>query len=82
MCMFTSVAILIVFIIMLGYYLRCNNAIKSTLLGTSSGIVSLGIVGIISSNLLNLNVFVVCISAIAGVPGVLTLILLNKFLIL
>ena len=67
---------------MLGYYLRCDNIIKSTLLGTSSGIVSLGIVGMISYNLLNLNIFVVCISAIAGIPGVLTLILLNKFLVL
>lgn len=80
--MFEFIIILFVFIVMLGYYLRCDNIIKSTILGTSSGMVSLGILGIFSSNLLNLNIFVVCISAIAGIPGVLTLVLLNNFLML
>lgn len=80
--MFESIVISFVFIIMLGYYMRCDNFIKSTFFGTGSGIVSLGILGVFSSNLLNLNIFIVCISAIAGIPGVLTLILLNKFLIL
>lgn len=80
--MFEFVVISIVFIIMLGYYMRCNSFIKSAFLGTSSGLISLGILGVLSSNLLNLNVFIACISAIAGIPGVLTLVLLNKFLII
>lgn len=80
--MFESIIVAFVFIIMLGYYMRCDNLIKSIFFGTGSGIVSLGILGIFSSNLLNLNIFIVCISAIAGIPGVLTLILLNNCLIL
>lgn len=80
--MFESIVILFVFIIMISYYMRCDNFVKSTILGTSSGIISLGILGFFSSNLLNLNTFIVCISAIAGIPGVVTLVLLNKFLVL
>lgn len=80
--MFEIVVISFVFIIMLGYYMRCNSFVKSVFLGTSSGIISLGILGMCSSNLLNLNIFVACMSAMAGIPGVLTLILLNKFLII
>lgn len=80
--MFEITVISFVFIIMLGYYMRCSSFIKSAFLGTSSGIISLGILGVCSSNLLNLNIFVVCMSAMAGIPGVLTLILLNKFLII
>ncbi len=78
--MFEIIVISIILIIMLSYYMRCNSFIKSAFLGTSSGLISLGILGIFSPNLINLNVFIACISATAGIPGVLTLVLLNKFL--
>ena len=62
------------------YYTRCENFIKSASFGVGSGILSLGLVGIFAPSLLNFNLFIVLMAAIAGIPGVITLTLLNQFL--
>ena len=65
---------------MLVYYTRCENFVKSASFGVGYGILSLGLVGIFAPNLLNFNLFIILMAAIAGIPGVITLILLNQFL--
>ena len=78
--MFKITVISFIFILMLGYYTRCENFIKSASFGVGSGILSLGLIGIFAPNLLNFNLFIILMAAIAGIPGVITLILLNQFL--
>ena len=78
--MFKITVISFIFVLMFIYYAKCNNFLKSAFFGVGSGILSLGIIGIFAPNLLNFNIFIILMSAIAGIPGVITLILLNQFL--
>ena len=74
------VVLLIIFLVMFGFYLRFNSFFKATMFGVTSGLIFMCAILYLKNGLLAFNLFTVLTSIVAGVPGVLSLILLNSFL--
>lgn len=77
----TFITTLFIFVTMLTCYMRCKNIWKVILFGPGSGILSLYAIGIFTTDILSFNIFTIFISTVAGIPGVITSILLNKFIL-
>lgn len=77
--MWTWIILFTLLILMFAYYSRLKKPAKAVLFGMGSGILTFGIVGYFTTGLLNFTWFNLLISVIAGIPGVLTAIVLGQF---
>lgn len=77
--MWSWALLLIIAIITIGFYSRFKKPMGAILFGAGSGAVAFGLVGYFTSGLLTLTWFNVLLSLFAGIPGVLTAVLLGRF---
>lgn len=79
--MWAYVIVFMALIAMSAYYMRCKRPLLSIAIGSGTGLLALCIVGFLTANLLRFNIFTFLMSLIAGVPGVILVILLNFILV-
>ena len=74
------VLLFFVFMLMLSFYIRFKNFFKAITFGAISGFFCMLLCGYFLQNIIRFNMFNIVISIITGAPGVLMLIILNRFL--
>ncbi len=79
--MWTWIILLTLAVLMAAVYMRCKKPLRAMLFGAGGGAVTLGLLGFFTTGLLNWNLFTVLLSLVAGIPGVITAILLGQFLV-
>lgn len=79
--MYAWIILGIVALLSLLLYKKLGSCTKYVIFTAVTGLITLFAVGICSTNLLYFNSLTVCTAAVAGIPGVITTILLNYFLL-
>lgn len=79
--MWIWMALLVSAILMIGFYSRFKKPALATAFGVGSGLAAFFAVGYFTDGLLSLTLFQILTAAIAGIPGVFTVVLINLFFV-
>lgn len=79
--MYVYILLFIVVALMTIYYMRNDKPIVSIIIGSGSGLIGMTLLGFLTTGLVQLNILSVLMSLIAGIPGLITIILLGKFIV-
>lgn len=80
--MWTWMIVLVLAILMIGCYSRFKKPGRAVMFGAGSGLLAFGVVGYFTTGWLTFTWFQILLALIAGIPGVLTAILLQQFFVL
>lgn len=79
--MYVYILLFIVVALMTIYYMRNDKPIVSIIIGSGSGLIGMTLLGFLTTGLVQLNILTILMSLIAGIPGLITIILLGKFIV-